>query len=74
MKLHDVEEAMGIRKILAYDTRMKKNPQTKEDTSWVFKNFHGVMRVQSLYTCFTVRFMLTDFEWFNGILLFQPLL
>ena len=24
----------------------------------------------SLYTYFTVRFMLTDFEWFNAILLF----
>ena len=32
MELHDTEEAMGIRNILAYDIRMKKNPQTKEDT------------------------------------------
>ena len=23
---------------------MKKNPQTKEDTFWIFKDFHGVMR------------------------------
>ena len=33
---------MGIRKILAYDIRMKKNPQTKEDTFWIFTDFHEV--------------------------------
>ena len=38
---------MGIRKILAHDLRMKKNPQTKKDTFWIFTDFHGVMRVQS---------------------------
>ena len=25
---------------------MKKNPQTKEDTLWIFKDFHGVMWLQ----------------------------
>ena len=44
MELHDVEEA---RKILAHDVRMKKNPQTKEGTFWIFTDVHGVMRVQS---------------------------
>ena len=39
-----------MRKILAHDMRMKKNPQTKEDTLWIFPYFHGVMRVQS-QTC-----------------------
>ena len=39
MELHDAQEAMGIRKILAHDIRMKKNPQTKEDTLWIFKQF-----------------------------------
>ena len=39
MELHDAQEAMGIRKILAHDIRMKKNPQTKEDTFWIFKEF-----------------------------------
>ena len=34
-------------KILAHDIRMQKNPQTKEDTVWIFTDFHGVMRVQS---------------------------
>ena len=29
---------------------MKKNPQTKDNTFWIFTDFHGVMRVQSL-TC-----------------------
>ena len=29
MELHDAEESMAIRKILAHDIRMKKNPQTK---------------------------------------------
>ena len=47
MELHDAQEAMGIRKILAHDIRMKKNPQTKEDTFWIFTDVHGVMRVQS---------------------------
>ena len=47
MELHDVEEATGMRKILAHDMRMKKNPQNKEDTFWIFTDFHGVMRVQS---------------------------
>ena len=46
MELHDAEEAIRMRKILAHDMRMKKNPQTKEDTFWIFKDFHGVMRVQ----------------------------
>ena len=27
---------MGMTKILAHDIRMQKNPQTKEDTSWIF--------------------------------------
>ena len=30
------EEVMGMRKILAHDIRMKKNPQSKEDTFWTF--------------------------------------
>ena len=38
---------MRIRKILAHDTDMRKNPQNKEDNLWIFKYFHGVMRVQS---------------------------
>ena len=52
MQLHDAEEAIGIRKILAHDIRMKRNPQTKEDTFWIFKDFHGLIRVQSS-TCTT---------------------
>ena len=32
MELHDPEEPMAIRKILAHEIRMKKNPQTNEDT------------------------------------------
>ena len=47
MELHDAEEVVGMRKILAYNIRMKKNPQTKENTFWIFTDFHGVMRVQS---------------------------
>ena len=51
MELNDVERAMGMRKILAHSIRMKKNPQTKEDTFWInnpeIQDFHGVMRVQS---------------------------
>ena len=48
MELYDAEEAMGIRKILAHEIRVKKNPQTKEDTFWIFKDFHGVMLFQGL--------------------------
>ena len=33
---------MRIRKILAHDIRMEKNPQTKEDTLRIFTDFHGV--------------------------------
>ena len=50
MELYDAEEAIGMRKILAHDMRMEKNPQTKEDTSWVFTDFHGVMRAKG-QTC-----------------------
>ena len=46
MELHDAEKSMGIRKILAHDIRMEKNPQTKENTFWV-ADFYEVMRVQS---------------------------
>ena len=53
MELHDAEESMGIRKILAHDIRMKKNPQTKEDTFWI-ADFYGVMLVQSP-TCIPTR-------------------
>ena len=46
MKLHDAEESMAIRKILADNIRMKKNPQTKEDTFWT-ADFYGVMPAKS---------------------------
>ena len=46
MELHDAEESMAIKKMLAHDIRMKKNPQTKEDTFWI-EDFYGVMWVQS---------------------------
>ena len=45
---------MGMRKILAHDIRMQKNPQTKEDTSWIFTDFHAVIRVQNP-TCTAAR-------------------
>ena len=41
---------MGTRKILAHDIRMQKDPQTNEDTFWIFTDVHGVMWVQST-TC-----------------------
>ena len=44
MELHDVEEAMGMRKILAHDIRTKKNPQTKGCTFWIFTDFQHVPR------------------------------
>ena len=45
MELHDAEEAIGMRKILADDMTMKKNPETKEETFCFFTDFHGVTRV-----------------------------
>ena len=53
MELHDPEEPMAIRKILARDIRMKKNPQTKEDTFWI-AIFYGFIRAQSS-TCTPAR-------------------
>ena len=58
MELHDTEEATEMRKILAHDMRMNKNPQTKEDTFWIFRDYHRVMRVQDL-TCTHARKSLT---------------
>ena len=46
MEFHDAEESMAIIKIFAHDIRMKKNPQTKEDTFWI-ADFYGVVRAQS---------------------------
>ena len=44
----NTEEAIGVKSILAHNSRMQKNPQTKEDTFWIFMDFHhGVTRVQS---------------------------
>ena len=37
---------MGMRKILEHNIRMQKNPQTKEDTFWIFTDFHGVLRTK----------------------------
>ena len=54
MELHDAEEATEMRKILAHDMRMNKNPQTTEDTFWIFRDYHRVMRVQGL-TCTLAR-------------------
>ena len=47
MELYNAEEATKIRKILAHDIRMKKNPQTKERSLWNFEDFHGAMQVQT---------------------------
>ena len=39
MELNDAEEAMGIRKILPHDIRMKRNPQTKKGYLLYFYGF-----------------------------------
>ena len=43
MELHDVEESMAIRKILAHDIRMKKNhkPRRTLSGSWIFMELCG---------------------------------
>ena len=40
--IYKLPEGLGMRKILAYGTRIQKNPQTREDIFWIFKDFHGV--------------------------------
>ena len=55
MELHNAEESMAIRKILAHGIRMKKNSQTKEDAFWI-ADFYGVMRAQSP-TCTEISLM-----------------
>ena len=52
--LHVIEEAVGMSNILAHNIRMKKNPQTKEDTFWIFTEVHGVMQFQ-IPTCTPAR-------------------
>ena len=47
---------MGMRKILAHDIRMQKNPQTKEETFWIFtwnyvgpkSNLHTRVEISSM--------------------------
>ena len=46
MELHDAGDSMAIKKMLAHDIRMKKNPQTKEDIFWIV-DFYGVTWAQS---------------------------
>ena len=45
--IYKLPECLGMRRILAHDTRIEKNPQTRKDISWIFTDFHGVMLVQS---------------------------
>ena len=45
--IYQLPEGLGVRKILAYGIKMRKNPQTREDIFWIFTDFHGVMQVQS---------------------------
>ena len=46
MELCDAEEAMGIRKILAHEIRMKKNPQTKRTLSGFVRIFMELCRTK----------------------------
>ena len=40
-------ESLGMKRILAQDTRIQKNPQIREDIFWIFTDFHRLMWVQS---------------------------
>ena len=40
--IYELPEGLGIRKTLARGIRMQKNPQTREETFWVFTHFHRV--------------------------------
>ena len=43
MELHDADESMGIRKILAHDIRMEKNHKPRRTLSelWIFMRLSG---------------------------------
>ena len=43
--IYQLPEGLGTRKITWW-YRMRKNPQTREDTFWIFSDFHGVMQFQ----------------------------
>ena len=60
-------------KILPHDIRMQKNPQTKEDTFWIFTDFHGVMwtKVQLAPPHGNFIIGVTNPEIFYMLLLFQ---
>ena len=45
--IYKLPEGLGMRKIIAYGTRIQKNPQTREHIFWIFTDFYGVMWVQS---------------------------
>ena len=45
--IYKLPEGLGMRKILAYGTRIQKNPQTREHIFWIFTDFYGVMWVPS---------------------------
>ena len=52
--IYQKPEGLGMRKILEHGVRMQKNPQTSADISWIFTDFHGILRVRSP-TCTTAR-------------------
>ena len=45
--IYELPEGLAMGKILACDTRMHKNLQTREESFWIFTDFHGVMWFQS---------------------------
>ena len=45
--IYKMPESLGMRRILAHGTRIKKKPQTREDIFWIFTDFPKVMWVQS---------------------------
>ena len=52
--IYPLPESLEMRKISAHPIGIQKNPYTREDVFWIFRNFHRVMQVQSP-TCTTAR-------------------
>ena len=43
--IDQLPKVMGIRRILAQGLRIQKNPQSRENIFWIFKDYHGIMGI-----------------------------
>ena len=45
--IDQLPEGTGMRRILAQGIRIQKNPQSRQNIFWIFKDYHGITGVQS---------------------------